>query len=98
MPTPTPWQVEEYRNGNLIVIGTNTKEVAYTPRKSTEDAAHIVRCVNAHDTLVAALEALHEVMSDLLDDPHAEMTTQRYAALQAIDKSAHALALAKKGV
>lgn len=71
-------------------------------RKTTRDerrqiAEHIVHCVNVHDQLVAALRDMHEVLSDLLADPHAEMTTQRYAALQAIDKSNQALAAAEKG-
>jgi hypothetical protein len=58
--TPTPWRFEvvgsagDYSNPvDVCEIATEYKRIAEYVNES--DAAHIVRCVNAHDELVAAL-------------------------------------------
>lgn len=61
--TPTPW-VELYRaEYGAVLVGADGRPVcslnsgwAMSPR--AENVEHIVRCVNAHDELVAALDAL----------------------------------------
>lgn len=52
--TPTPWTIQEYRESTTgrFIIGTNTTELAYTAMR--QDAAFIVRAVNAHEELLAA--------------------------------------------
>jgi hypothetical protein len=60
--TPTPWQARSVRHdlgryeiGSVDLNGAGDyAALAY----SAADAAHIVRCVNAHDELVAALRDL----------------------------------------
>lgn len=62
-----------------------------------EDAEHIVRCVNSHDGLVAALRATREAMITLAalagrqmngGVPFAELDTQARAALAAANREA----------
>lgn len=62
--TPTPWNYKQaYANGAGAFIGPDGKGIACITSSTKRDnnaanAAHIVRCVNAHDELVAALRAL----------------------------------------
>jgi len=53
--TPTPWIEEE---GFFIVNAETRQIVAEVPhyKENRADLAHILRCVNAHDDLVAALK------------------------------------------
>lgn len=57
--TPTPWKVaDEYifdRHRNEIAT-TTTSGLSF--EEDEANAAHIVKCVNAHDDLVEALETL----------------------------------------
>lgn len=56
--TPGPWSFKPYKRagamGWLIYAGPSEYCVAKVPEKV--DAKHIVRCVNSHDALLAALE------------------------------------------
>ncbi len=57
--TPTPWYVETtavYDAKNLLV--TDTCFTGGRPGPNRANAAHIVKCVNAHDELVAALRSV----------------------------------------
>jgi len=60
--TPTPWEVQDeigivdYENGGLISVVDNFKCGTSIPGDEREaNAAHIVKCVNAHDGLVEVL-------------------------------------------
>jgi hypothetical protein len=56
--TPTPWRAETNPFGKPFVVGVNFENVIPTGCVGITDAAHIVRCVNAHDELVAALDEM----------------------------------------
>jgi hypothetical protein len=67
--TPTPWRVSNgttgrYRSPTTTIAVDHASGVEQTVATmagisaSKADAAHIVRCVNSHDALVAALRAL----------------------------------------
>lgn len=78
--TPTPWTYDGY-----YIVSPVNGDVAQTLRNRPNghvDAAHIVKCVNAHDELVAALKAFtkaeesfreatqHQSVDDWLDDAY----------------------------
>jgi hypothetical protein len=65
--TPTPWWFDDrwdnFCNG-CVIDGQGTQRIAAAfymggTQAARDNAAHIVRCVNAHDELVAALQAAH---------------------------------------
>lgn len=56
MKTHTPWTVEEYSSTTIEIVGPNEMHVAFIPKDRRENADFIVRCVNNHDALCAALE------------------------------------------
>lgn len=66
--TPTPWRVTRRHYKSLPhLVGPNGRYVMNAAPRGTyhrsevlqvADAEHIVRCVNAHDELVAALRAV----------------------------------------
>jgi len=62
--TPTPWKLEKSRFHFHIddANGTRIADIRFCQRpdgSTTEiEAAHIVRCVNSHEALLAALKAL----------------------------------------
>jgi len=70
--TPTPWRVgghcQPFQIVHSVRIANGTfvnDSVAYVPETREEyeaNAAHIVRCVNAHDRLVAALRIAMSVI------------------------------------
>lgn len=65
--TPTPWG---YRADSLSLVGyyENGRQLVASFRSGTisgEDAAHIVRCVNAHDKLVAALRFVEATLASV---------------------------------
>jgi hypothetical protein len=92
--TPTPWRNGD-KYGEDIFSGVDRIAVAtehpYRPGEAivaVANAAHIVRCVNAHDDLVAALKALEDCYceaSEHLDRDqrahHREVLMQARAAL-----------------
>lgn len=54
--TPTPWRTDSAEcstDAVTYIYGADGSDFAHVP---TEDGDHIVRCVNAHDELVAALQ------------------------------------------
>ena len=53
--TATPWKVTEFDNGKMSIEDANGE----CPLVQ-KNAAHIVRCVNSHDALLAALAAIAE--------------------------------------
>lgn len=67
--TPTPWAYKS--NGSYFDVGIqNDSEVLPiyplsiigVPLSQEANARHIVKCVNAHDRLVALLKELHEAL------------------------------------
>lgn len=57
--TPTPWYASKTEGkGRAYIAATGIGNVVDAGSVSHGDAAHIVRCVNAHDELVAALRAI----------------------------------------
>ncbi len=87
--TPTPWKTIPRANGSLDILGG---EIGYWLATATEhNAAHIVRCVNAHAALVDALRGLM-VPSGCVDGcGH----SNDYPHLLACDTARAALALAE---
>jgi len=79
--TPTPWSVNTTSFSGAIVrfhiagpvhgscypICEHILEEKPDATQQLEDAAHIVRCVNSHDELLAALKLMVEVGCDLYD-------------------------------
>lgn len=66
-PSKRPW----YKLYNRVITTDDAEEVASCSRLRGVDiaeanAAHIVRCVNAHDELVAAAEAAVDGMTEVL--------------------------------
>lgn len=51
--TPTPWKAETHRDDYPEVIGPDRQAICDAV-ETLPDAEHIVRCVNAHDDLLAA--------------------------------------------
>lgn len=82
-------------NGEHIAVGIGAGYDAYETNKA--NAAHIVRCVNTHDDLVAALDALHKAGEDHMrhvpgDSDFARSNAEFYRAL---DTARAALAKAR---
>lgn len=66
--TPTPWEVDPKRALRVLQRGTDTTICSTGATDNTRDqweanAAFIVRAANAHDALVAALEAVAEAFN-----------------------------------
>ncbi len=93
--SPTPWAYDtEY--GNYIRDADGDAITAMNYADPEGDGVHIVRCVNAHDALVNALQAVLNIDSLPIG------TTQGYASRvlaydDALGKARTALALAKGG-
>jgi hypothetical protein len=88
--TPTPWLVER-----RTIITDKSAAIAYASTSRAMEyaegnAAHIVRCVNAHDELVAALRAIADSWP-----AHGSMTVNAIADAMA-EKARAALAKAKE--
>jgi hypothetical protein len=75
--TPTPWHVGSkvpnyiYARDGLDIIAQCDSANESTRAEENANAAHIVRCVNAHDALIAALEGAiiaMERMNDASDE------------------------------
>lgn len=102
MHTPTPWKRYDSPLNSWIGNSDTGEIVADKPHVSICDAgprweanaALIVRALNAHEAMKEALADIHDILSDILEDPDVVLTTQRYTALRAIKKSRQALALA----
>lgn len=58
--TRTPWYVKTVRV-NVAIKNADGGYVVQGPSYVLDDLHHIVRCVNAHDNLVAALRELIQV-------------------------------------
>ena len=54
--TATPWRVSKMKDGGFRVVQAYAPIGQITCIRNGDNAAHIVRCVNAHDELVKALE------------------------------------------
>jgi hypothetical protein len=68
--TPTPWHEGRYGVcADTTGYGRTHAQVALC--ENPADSAHIVRCVNAYDELVAALEEIDRIA---LSHPYAAMT------------------------
>lgn len=67
-PTPTPWRFEPWhiQEGPSAVLAPEGWIICTT--SSDEDAAFIVKCVNSHDALVVALQAVQgRIMNAKID-------------------------------
>lgn len=69
--TPMPWTVEKTAAGHPLISGgggtvavLDVSAVAGTPEADKINAAHIVKCVNAHDDLVAALVRIRGLIAE----------------------------------
>ena len=56
--TPTPWKVNRLADGHIDIDGIGQNALAHLQTNQEANAAHIVKCVNAHDALREALERL----------------------------------------
>jgi hypothetical protein len=66
--TPTPWEFRDNGSDNgldpcFCVVG-EPREYGLVDHFATENAEHIVKCVNAHDEIVAALKAYADICED----------------------------------
>ncbi len=61
--TPAPWEIAPAMPRCIMPKDKRHRKVAdCTSDRSTADAAHIVKCVNAHDELVAALRSAEQAI------------------------------------
>jgi len=104
--TPRPWEVDSRASTRIVGPGergvasaggfyTNTIDSDELAKQNDSNAAYIVHCVNAHDTLVEALKFMTRRYEELVDsgdcghwNPRDEVEVQEARA---------ALALAKEG-
>jgi hypothetical protein len=107
MHTPTPWQINDHHakfdtinivaDGPILIATLSTNKNRCSAAElghAFDNALHIIRCVNAHAALVAALESLIENCA------LGEYESQRQGKprrTEAIAQAHHALALAKEG-
>lgn len=57
--TPTPWMLDK---GSLEIIGAHGETVVYGLNSTPADSEFILRAVNAHEELLAALKLAAEVL------------------------------------
>lgn len=69
--SPTPWKASPYELTEIVDNDDNTITACYGSETSVSedeaDAAHIVKCVNAHDDLVERYNALLAVCEEGVD-------------------------------
>lgn len=109
-PTPRPWKWwtsnswrrltgADGKDGDVLSPTVNRFDGHPDLVISEADAAHIVKCVNCHDELVAALEELVDFMSDgeknLAGDLDLIDGRQHKALLRRVKEARAALKLAK---
>jgi len=100
--TPTPWRVTATAFGKPHIESVDGAEVCKLFSDDAEGratAAHIVHCVNAHDELVATLEAVKDAAIALEIDHRSRWgeTSTTTILRKRIAKSIAALARAKGG-
>jgi hypothetical protein len=65
--TPTPWHIEQARDGHFMIHETEGKsgvhEISLAHVKEERNAAFIVRAVNAHEELLATLRTAKGLMN-----------------------------------
>jgi len=93
MTTPTPWKLEDYLNGNHLVIGDNTTEICYLPKLSKDDAALIVTAVNNHARLMEENRVMREALEMRLAVITLDKETEEYFA-EEVKRIRKALSLA----
>lgn len=76
--TSTPWSVSTHSQ-SIWGGPSMARLVARIPRES--DAAHIVRCVNAHDNLVAATKSMIVAHRKLAGAAETEVVDRAIAAI-----------------
>ncbi len=87
-PTPLPWAVwqlspdSDEQQRDIIVTADGEQEITGIVHREA-DAWHIVRCVNAHDRLIAALITCTNLLADYdeSDGPEGEAWRQAVAAV-----------------
>jgi hypothetical protein len=84
--SPTPWRTdgEELRGPDDHFIGNTGREddkLGIMKEDDLANAAHIVKCVNNHDALVAALTAMKAAAIDV-NELHLDKNTLSYQALR----------------
>lgn len=86
--TPGPYRYDDTWG---IVYGDDDKEMAAC-HSNKADAAFIVRACNAHDDLLAALEALRKQLHD-----HVKLDVKKHYSLMLADVAAEALLVKVSG-
>lgn len=87
--TPTKWAVwplEDDESRPIIVTGDGEYEIC-GGFNSPQDAAHIVKCVNHHDELVALLKEANSGKTQLQFRDLERRTNELLAKLEASDKA-----------
>ena len=84
------WKIDEALDLPLAIIedtedGEGVVEIGERNPRNLEIAAHIVRCVNSFDSLVAALETL--LRDEKLDDDDPRLIATRIQAQSALKKA-----------
>lgn len=70
--TPTPWYGETTSGGQFAISSENTGKTVAVVYTDASDADLIVRAVNSHAALVAALEAVMQCASGEIERPLTE--------------------------
>ncbi|MBA4067183.1 MAG: hypothetical protein C0501_26455 [Isosphaera sp.] len=96
-PSATPWRVgrQDPNTGN-VPVSAGHEQVAFatcsdwgyepSPGRAVakQNAAHLVRCINAHDGLVSALQdaeqEIRHMLDDLCDEPEGDVSANRTLA------------------
>lgn len=74
--SPTPWQIQDGHNHTRIIVTTNDElPMLIADAIDPVNAAHIVRCVNTFDELVAALCGMEDLVSAWISGPIFERIT-----------------------
>lgn len=82
--TPTPWEVLT-DNASIRIMGANDLTIASIVSRTEDadaDAAFIVKCVNAHEKLLAALQEIKSALHDELPKKAMRIAEQAIAAAE----------------
>jgi len=64
--TPTPWHIKELTQDGYVVIGPLKREgAALVLKENVQDAAFIVRAVNAHEKLIESLRIALQIIENI---------------------------------
>lgn len=66
-PSPTPWNVGPHYKTDVYSRDGRVAECQLQTPRGVANAMHIVKCVNAHEALVAALKAVIDPAHESID-------------------------------